>query len=120
MNRRLILVFLLTSFITVWTFAQNPPASESPQIATTTLPPELTRVLTDYENAWRNRDASALANLFTEDGFVLSPGHPLVRGRAAIERFYSGPGGMLVLRAVSYATEGNIGYIIGVFTTRPD
>ena len=120
MNRRYILLFLLSCFVTVCTFAQNSPTTESPQIATATLPPELARVLTDYESAWRNRNASALANLFTEDGFVLSPGHPIVRGRAAIEKFYSGPGGMLVLRAVSYATAGDIGYIIGVFTSRPD
>jgi len=120
MNRRFILLLLLTSFITVCTFAQNSPTTEPPQIATATLPPELARVLTDYESAWRNRDPSALANLFTEEGFVLSPGHPIVRGRAAIEKFYSGAGGMLILRAVSYAAAGDIGYIIGVFTARPD
>ena len=27
---------------------------------------------------------------------------------------------MLILRAVSYAAAGDIGYIIGVFTARPD
>ena len=83
-----------------------------------TLPPELARVLDDYETAWRAKDAPALARLFTEDGFVLSPGHPMVRGRKAIESFYRGSGGPLFLRAVAYAVDGGVGYIIGGFTDR--
>ena len=78
-----------------------------------TLPPELARVLTDYETAWRAKDSAALARLFTDDGFVLSSGHPMVRGRSAIEVFYRGKGGPLFLRAVAYAAEGRAGYIIG-------
>jgi ketosteroid isomerase-like protein len=80
------------------------------------LPPELARVLTDYESAWSHKDAAALAALFAEDGFVLSPGSPMVRGRARIERFYRGAGGPLSLHAVAYAAEGNVGYIIGGFS----
>jgi uncharacterized protein (TIGR02246 family) len=52
--------------------------------------PDLARVLTDYEQAWRAKDAAALARLFAEDGFVLSPGTPMVRGRGAIEKAYRG------------------------------
>src|SRR4029434_1379291 len=44
------------------------------------LPPELARVLTDYEAYWKAGDAASLARLFTDDGFVLPPGQPLVRG----------------------------------------
>jgi len=83
------------------------------------LPAPLARVLTDYENAWSNKDANALAQLFAEDGFVLSSGAPMVRGRDAIKRFYTGAGGPLSLRAVAFSTEGNVGYIIGGFTDRP-
>jgi ketosteroid isomerase-like protein len=90
--------------------AQTPAPSPLPSIA---LPPELARVLTDYEAAWRSKDAAALARLFTEDGFVLSSGTPPVRGRAAIERHYTGQGGPLALRAIAYATDGAVGYIIG-------
>ncbi len=83
-----------------------------------TLPPELARVLTDYETAWGAKDAAALARLFAEDGFVLSNGAPPVRGRAAIEKAYAGSGGPLVLRALAFATEGRIGYIIGAFARK--
>jgi ketosteroid isomerase-like protein len=90
--------------------------AEEPMQPTVNLPPELARVLTDYEGLWTHRDAAALAALFTEDGIVLSPGHPMVRGRAAIARYYGGPGGALSLRAVAFAMEENVGYIIGGFS----
>lgn len=87
-------------------------AAEPPSVP---LPAELARVLTDYEAAWRRKDAHALAVLFAEDGFVLSSGVPAVRGRAAIERHYAGQGGPLALRAFAYSTEGSVGYILGGF-----
>jgi ketosteroid isomerase-like protein len=86
---------------------------EPAPLPSVTLPPDLARVLTDYEAAWRARDAAALARLFAEDGFVLSGGRPPIRGRAAVERHYRGSGGPLALRALAYATEGAVGYIIG-------
>ena len=47
---------------------------------------------------------------------MLSSGVPPVRGRAAIQKHYSGQGGPLSLRALAYAAEGSIGYIIGGFS----
>ena len=105
---------LLVLVLIVWAGARvaaqeaSPPAEPS-----VTLPDELARVLRDYEAAWAKRDAAALALLFAEDGFVLPNGHPPVRGRAAIEAFYTGRGGPLALRAIAYAAEGTVGYIIG-------
>ncbi|HTR02113.1 MAG TPA: nuclear transport factor 2 family protein [Thermoanaerobaculia bacterium] len=85
----------------------------SPAPPSVALPPELDRVLRDYESAWRARDAAALAKLFAEDGFVLSSSTPAVRGRAAIEKHYAGAGGHLALRAFAYATDGRLGYVLG-------
>ena len=107
-------VLFLTILIFVMEAFAQPPAEASQQ-PTVTLPPPLARVLTDYESAWRKKDAAALAALFTEDGFVLSNGSPPVRGRAQIEKHYLGAGGPLALRAVAFATEGSLGYIIGGF-----
>jgi ketosteroid isomerase-like protein len=79
----------------------------------TPLPPELARVLTDYESAWHAQDAAQLAELFVDDGFVLSSGHPPVQGRAAIREFYTGKGGALALRPIAWSSSGSLGYIIG-------
>ena len=83
------------------------------------LPPALDRVLRDYERAWQARDAGGLAALFAEDGFVLAGGRPAVRGRDAIRAAYAGAGGPLALRALGYAAEGSIGYIVGVYGPAP-
>ncbi len=77
------------------------------------LPLELARVLTDYEAAWKDRDASGLVRLFAEDGFVLLGGRPPIPGRQAIEEYYADLGGPLSLRALAFAVEGSVGFIIG-------
>lgn len=90
------------------------PSSPLPSVA---LPAALERVLRDYERAFRAGDAAALAALFTDDGFVLQGGRPPVRGRAAIERAYTGTtGGPLTLRALAHATADSVGYLIGAYT----
>lgn len=91
-------------------------APQAVQLPSVTLPPPLERVLRDYEQGWRARDAAALAGLFADDGFVLQPGKPPVRGKDAIRTAYTGDGGgALRLRALAYASEGNVGYIIGAY-----
>jgi len=91
-------------------------ASQDAGLPSVQLPPELDRVLRDYERAWRASDAAALAELFAEDGFVLQGGRSPVRGRAAIQRAYTGMGGgPLRLRALAFATADTVGYIIGAY-----
>jgi ketosteroid isomerase-like protein len=85
------------------------------QEPTLELAAAVARVLTDYESAWSRRDAQALSSLFAEDGFVMPSGNPPVRGRAAIARFYEGHGGPLALRAIAFAEEGSVGFILGGF-----
>lgn len=97
----------------------QPTPAVAPVMPSVTLPPELDRVLRDYERAWQGRDAAGLAALFTEDGFVLSNGKPPVRGRAAIREAYAKSGGPLALRALAFTTEGKVGYIIGAFGGKP-
>lgn len=90
-------------------------SADEPALPSVALPPGLERVLRDYERAWRARDPKALAELFTEDGFVLSNGRSPVRGRATIRAAYAHGGGPLELRALAYATHGPVGYIIGAY-----
>jgi ketosteroid isomerase-like protein len=109
MNHRLLIGALLVALASA-VLADDPNPMPSAK-----LPPDLDRVLRDYEHAWRARDANALAALFAEDGFVLARSKPPVRGRAAIREAYAGAGGPLSLRALAFATEGATGYIIGAY-----
>jgi ketosteroid isomerase-like protein len=93
----------------------GPQAPEPAPLPGVSLPGPLARVLTDYETAWRSKDAVALASLFAEDGYVLPSGAAPVRGRAQIQQHYLGQGGPLSLRALAFATEGPVGYIIGAY-----
>ena len=111
---RPLLAFALLLLIATFAFAQQQAVAEAPPaMPSIELPPQLARVLRDYETAWQAKDAAGLAALFAEDGFVLSNGKPAVRGRAAIREAYKSGGGPLALRAFAYSTDGNTGYIIG-------
>jgi len=81
--------------------------------ASVTLPPDLDRVLRDYERAWRAGDGSAMAALFTDDGFAVQSGSPIAQGRAAIAKKVTKPGGELQLTAYAFSTAETVGYIVG-------
>ena len=92
------------------------PSLNRPQapaaLPSVTLPPELDRVLRDYEKHWKASNGPALSDLFTEDGFINRGGW--IRGRDAIRQAYSASsGGDLRLRAVGYAAGDTVGYIVG-------
>lgn len=115
---RLAALLLSTAALTTMVSAQttSQPTTGTALLPTVTLPAELDRVLRDYEAAWAARDAQALSRLFAEDGFVLQGGKPPVRGRAAIAVAYAGQGGgALRLRALAYAAQDTVGYIIGAY-----
>ena len=120
-SRILQLVLTLWGAIPMVSVAQSTTATrlaeqQAPELPSVTLPPELDRVLRDYERSWRSGDAAALAALFSEDGFVLQGGRPPVRGRAGIQSAYSGnAGGALRLRAVAFASADTLGFIIGAY-----
>lgn len=117
--RILTTVFLCCAMTASSTLAQQTEETEADTLPSVTLPPELERVLRDYERAWRNHDADALAALFTADGFVLRSGHPPVRGRSAIKEAYRDSGGRLHLRALAFEQSESVAYIVGGYTSTP-
>ena len=114
---RIALVLMLTVLALFCALSESraQDVSEAGALETITLPPELDRVLRDYEAAWREGDEARLASLFTEDGFVLSNGVPPVRGREAIAAQYAAFQGPLTLAALAYSTGDSVGYIIGTY-----
>ncbi|MFN0182114.1 MAG: YybH family protein [Gemmatimonadales bacterium] len=88
-------------------------AKPSWPLPTVELPAELSRVLRDYEAAWKAGDGTRLAEVFTEDGFIMSNGRLPERGTAAIRASHTRPGGDLQLVTFGYATADTVGYIVG-------
>nr|WP_314862485.1 nuclear transport factor 2 family protein [uncultured Undibacterium sp.] len=115
MNRTIFAIAALCLMVPSSLFAQNPPEQTTvKELPDSALPPDLDRVLRDYERAWRAGDAKAIAALFTEDGVLLQDYRPPVRGRPAIQAVYEGQqGSPLRLRALAYADGGTVGYILG-------
>jgi hypothetical protein len=109
---RFILCVMLTATLCAAAPVYGQVAERLPSI---TLPPELDRVLRDYERAWAASDAAGLAALFTPDGFVPT-GNGWVRGTDAIRATYARSGGELRLRAHAYAVQDTVGYIIGAYS----
>lgn len=83
-------------------------------LPTVDLPPELDRILREYERHWRAGDAEALVALFTEDGFVARRGG-WIRGREGLRQSLEGTSSHLRLRAVAYEVDDRVGYIIGAY-----
>lgn len=93
---------------------QELPQDTAPLIPSIDLPPELDRILRDYETGWAAGDADALAGLFTDDGFVRSQGG-WIRGHDSISEKYQNAGGPLRLRAVAYGVDATSGYMVGAY-----
>lgn len=89
------------------------PSQRQPEsLPSVELPADLDRVLRDYERHWAAGNADSLVALFTADGFVARRGG-WIRGEAGLRDSLGGTSSDLRLRAVSYATSGDVGYIIG-------
>ena len=77
------------------------------------MPSDVERLLREYEAAWRTGDAHALANLFTEDGYVLPPNGPQVEGRVSIEAHFQDVEGVITLEPDRVAIDDEVGSVGG-------
>jgi len=89
-------------------------AAAPSQQASVDLPPELDRVLRDYERHWSAGNADALAALFVDEGLIVHEGS-WIRGQAAIRDAYQIASGPLTLRAIEFAADDRLGYIVGAY-----
>lgn len=89
--------------------------------ASITLPPDLERVLRDYEKAWSANDLAGLAKLFTSDGMALPSGQMPAQGDDSIRKAYAkGAGSPLSLRAFGHGGSGDMAYVLGGFSGGAD
>ncbi len=91
--------------------SRRPPPEPLPTID---LPPELDRVLREYEQHWHAGSAEALVALFTQDGMVARRGG-WIRGQAGLREALQSTSSELRLRAVEYAVDERVGYIVGAY-----
>jgi ketosteroid isomerase-like protein len=93
---------------------QDPDPGEADPQPSVQLPDDLARVLRDYERHWSAGSANELAALFVERGLIVRQGS-WIRGREAIAQAYQNASGPIQLRAIEYATDGDVGYIVGAY-----
>lgn len=109
---------LLAAALLVVTLASAPVAAQA--LPSVPLPPELDRVLRDYERAWAGNDPAALAGLFSADGMALPNGQQPARGFESIRKAYVQSAGVpLSLRALAHAVSGDLAYVIGGYGMSP-
>lgn len=116
----IVLIFFLLCSVSHLLAQQTGPAfPPTDSLPSVTLLPEIDRVLRDYEREWQANNTEKLVALFTPDGFVLQPRRPAIRGQANLKEAYrTGAGQPLFLRALSFAQDGSVGYIIGAYRAK--
>jgi len=83
---------------------------------------DIVKVTDAYVKASLAGDAKAVAALYTDDAVEMPPYEPLVKGRAAIEQYYTkqmgGPAKLksLNLTHIESKASGDIGYDVGTYT----
>ena len=110
MNKKHFAIFLFTFAFITPVLAQDDVVRQ-PSVD---LPPELERVLRDYEQAWKGNDGEALAALFTDKGYVPT-NKGWVMGFEAIRNKYKQTGGDLRLRAIDFGYGEEVGFIVGAY-----
>ncbi|HEY7568172.1 MAG TPA: DUF4440 domain-containing protein [Gemmatimonadaceae bacterium] len=116
---RRIRLLVAVTMVALPNIASGQEKTVPPPLPSIALPPDLDRVLRDYEKAWKASDANGLAALFADGRVVMTNSGRAVRGREGVRQMYSNGGGPLVLRAMAYAADDTVAHIIGGYTLRP-
>ena len=117
MKRMILLVQLVVGLVLICggpLEGQDPESRGVDRQPSVALPEDLARVLRDYERHWSAGEADELAALFVERGLIVRQG-TWIRGRDAIRQAYQSASGPLRLRAIEYATDGDVGFIVGAY-----
>jgi uncharacterized protein (TIGR02246 family) len=83
--------------------------------------PAVLKVSDDYTKATLAGDVKAIAALYTEDAMELPPNHPPIKGRAAIEAYYTAQFAAAKLTAFTLThwestAHGDAAYDVGAYT----
>lgn len=99
---------LVASIAVLFLFVAVPPRSARAD--------DLDELLASYARALNAHDAGKLAGMYAEDGLLLPPDGPMIRGRAAIRTFWAARvGGFVRLAAVERRAGEDTAYLIGTY-----
>ena len=107
--------FVLVVLVCV-VLAYQTPKAQSPAAGA-----EIAKVSDAYVKASLAADAKAIAALYTEDAVEMPPNQPMVKGRAAIEQYYTKQFGgtaklqSFTLTKIESNAAGDIGYEVGMY-----
>ena len=76
-----------------------------------------------YITAAEAGDAVSLASLYTEEALILTPGHPPISGRQAIEEYCKesiGDGIKLTINVLDFQEQGDTAYVAGTWESGGD
>ncbi len=85
-----------------------------------TMRDQFDRLVAAYIGAAEAGDAEAIARLYTEDALLLTPGHPPISGRQAIQENYKesmGDGYKLTVNVQDFQDQGDTAYAAGTYET---
>ncbi len=85
-----------------------------------TMRDQFDRLVAAYIGAAEAGDAEAIARLYTEDALLLTPEHPPISGRQAIQENYKesmGDGYKLTVNVQDFQDQGDTAYAAGTYET---
>lgn len=103
-------VLVVAVLVATWARAQSPGSAA-----------DIAKVADSYVKASLAGDVKAVAALYTDDAVELPPYQPMVKGKAAIEQYYtkqmSGPAKLtaFTLTHIESRASGDIGYDVGTY-----
>jgi ketosteroid isomerase-like protein len=89
---------------------------KAPQNLSRSLPNEIEQILREYETGMEKGDPKMIAELFTENGYLLPNQNRLIQGKKRIAKFYDGIQDSISLNPIDFMEDGRVGVIIGVFS----
>jgi len=113
---------LLPTLLVTWTFGASPTACVPQANVSERLARQaVERVMDRYLAAYHRNDASAMAQLYAADGFLLPPGRELIQGRGAIREFWEqGMEASIQMDNVAIGAAGGTGYVVGRYRIPAD
>ena len=119
---RISAVALCTLLVTSAAGAQASPAAKGAATGTARDIEAIGRVAAEFSQRYMKGDARAMAEMYTEDGVIFPGGRPMIKGRAAIQAYWTLAPGVTVVEhkttADSIVVVGNTAYDWGTFVAR--